>query len=251
MQDLNKKLEAILFSVGKKISIEDLARLCKIDDLKLLNSTLHEIKEEYTTRNSPMMLITDEKTWKLTVRENYLHLVKNLVIDTELSKAVTETLAIIAFKYPLTQAELVKIRSNKAYEHVKELMEMQFIGKIKKGRTYDITLTQKFFNYFDLPEHEVKDKFKSFQEVEKVIEEKEKEVEEKRKENLRKNKELQEQLKEHQEQNKETQNEKEISEENIPESQPEIRPELEQESQQPLEETSENSLEESEEDLQK
>jgi len=218
MQDLNKKLEAILFSVGKKISIEDLARLCKIDDLKLLNSTLHEIKEEYTTRNSPMMLITDEKTWKLTVRENYLHLVKNLVIDTELSKAVTETLAIIAFKYPLTQAELVKIRSNKAYEHVKELMEMQFIGKIKKGRTYDITLTQKFFNYFDLPEHEVKDKFKSFQEVEKVIEEKEKEVEEKRKENLRKNKELQEQLKEHQEQNKETQNEKEISEANLEET---------------------------------
>ena len=127
-------------------------------------------------KESSLMLVSEKDNWKLTVRERHLSLIKNLAIDTELNKSVTETLAMIAFKYPVMQSDIIKIRSNKAYDHIKELEEMQFLEKIRNGRTYQLRLTKKFFEYFDLPEENVKNQFKNFKEEEKIIEEKETEI---------------------------------------------------------------------------
>ena len=196
MEDLKNQIEAILFSVGKKISIEKISVLCKSTDIKLIEENLRQIRTDYDEKKSPMRLIHDGEDWKLTIRENYLHLVRNIVTDTELSKSITETLAIIAFKYPISQADLIKIRSNKAYDHVKQLREMQFIEKIKNGRTFDIKLTSKFFEYFDLPETKVKETFKNYEEVEKVIEEKEDQYEKEKVEIESQNEKLKVQLKE-------------------------------------------------------
>jgi len=176
MEDLKNQLEAILFSVGKKISIEELSRLCKVTNQKIIVSKLQELMHDYEQKESSLMLVSEKDNWKLTIRERHLSLVKNLAIDTELNRPVTETLAMIAFKYPVMQSEIIKIRSNKAYDHIKELEEMQFLEKVRKGRTYQIKLTKKFFEYFDLPEEKVKDQFKNFEEAEKVIEEKETEI---------------------------------------------------------------------------
>lgn len=196
MEELKKKVEAILFSVGKKINQEKLKSLCNIKEDAQLISALNQLKEDYNINNSPMMIISEGDNWKLTVRESYLHLVRNIVTDTDLTKSVTETLAVIAFKYPISQAELIKIRSNKAYDHVKQLREMQFIEKVKKGRTFDIKLTHKFFEYFDLPEKQVKETFSNFEEVEKVITEKEIEFDEANKRIEKENEVLKAQLQE-------------------------------------------------------
>ena len=182
MEDLKNQLEAILFSVGKKISIEELSRLCKVTNQKIIESKLQELMQDYEQKESSLMLVSEKDNWKLTIRERHLSLVKNLAIDTELNISVTETLAMIAFKYPVMQSEIIKIRSNKAYDHIKELEEMQFLEKVRKGRTYQIKLTKKFFEYFDLPEEKVKDQFKNFEEAEKVIEEKETEIIQQKKE---------------------------------------------------------------------
>ena len=176
MEDLKNQLEAILFSVGKKINTEELSRLCNVNNQKIIESKLKELKQDYEKKESSLMLVSEKDNWKLTVRERHLSLVKNLAIDTELNKSVTETLAMIAFKYPVMQSDIIKIRSNKAYEHIKELEEMQFLEKVRKGRTYQIKLTKKFFEYFDLPEDDVKTKFKNFKETENTIEEKEAEI---------------------------------------------------------------------------
>ena len=176
MEDLKNQLEAILFSVGKKISMAELSKLCKVNNQKIIESKLKELKQDYEKKESSLMLVSEKDNWKLTVRERHLSLVKNLAIDTELNKSVTETLAMITFKYPVMQSDIIKIRSNKAYEHIKELEEMQFLEKVRKGRTYQIKLTKKFFEYFDLPEDDVKTKFKNFKETENTIEEKEAEI---------------------------------------------------------------------------
>ena len=182
MEDLKNQLEAILFSVGKKISVEELSRLCKVTNQKIIESKLQELRQDYEKKESSLMLVSETNNWKLTIRERHLSLVKNLAIDTELNKSVTETLAMIAFKYPVMQSDIIKIRSNKAYEHIKELEEMQFLEKVRKGRTYQIRLTKKFFEYFDLPEEAVKNQFKNFKETENIIEEKEAEIVQQKKE---------------------------------------------------------------------
>jgi hypothetical protein len=77
-------------------------------------------------------------------------------------------LAVIAWKQPATQSEIVKIRTNKAYEHIAELEKMGYVAKHKHGRTYLIKVTGKFYDYFDLPEGGIKEIFKDVKDVEEA-----------------------------------------------------------------------------------
>ena len=173
---LKSKLEALLFSSGRKMSVEELSRLSNAKTMDIQNS-LTELKKEYDEKNSSVMIVNEGDSWKLTVREQFLPLVQKIVTETELSKTILETLAVIAFKYPIKQSDLIKMRTNKAYDHLKELEEMGYISRQKHGRTNLIKLTQKFFEYFDLPEEKLKDHFKDFSSIAKAIEVKEKEIE--------------------------------------------------------------------------
>jgi len=173
---LKNKIEALLFSSGRKMSVEELSRLsnAKTGDI---HNELMELKKEYDEKDSSVMIINEGDSWKLTVREQFLSLVQKIVTETELSKTIMETLAVIAFKYPIKQSDLIKIRTNKAYDHLKELEEMGYISRQKHGRTNLIKLKQRFFEYFDLQEEKLKDQFKDFGSMAKAIEDKEKEIE--------------------------------------------------------------------------
>jgi len=169
---LKNKLEALLFSSGRKMSVEELSKLAhaKPDEI---TKAMFELKQD---KNSSTMLVNEGEYWKHTVREQYLPLVQKIITETELSKTIMETLAVIAFKYPIKQSDLINIRTNKAYDHLKELQEMGYITRQKHGRTNLIKLSQKFFEYFDLPEEKLKDKFQDFSSIAKAIEDKEQEV---------------------------------------------------------------------------
>src|SRR3989338_4041888 len=120
MEDLKNQVEAILFSAGKNVEAEEISRLCRAS-FDEVSKVLQELKKEYNYKNSSMMLIEEGASWKLTIREKYLPIIQNIVTETEMTKTVMETLAVIAFKYPIKQADLIKIRTNKAYDHLKEL----------------------------------------------------------------------------------------------------------------------------------
>ena len=59
-----------------------------------------------------------------------------------------KTLAFIAYKQPISQAVVVKYRNNKAYDHLKLLFDEGFIKKEPKGRSFVLTTTTKFIEYF-------------------------------------------------------------------------------------------------------
>ncbi len=172
---LKSEIEALLFSSGRKMSIEELSKLSHKKPEEVQNA-LVELKKEYDDKATSVMLVNEGDSWKLTVREQFLSLVQKIVTETELSKTVTETLAVIAFKYPIKQSDLIKIRTNKAYGHLKELEEMGYISRQKHGRTNLIKLTQKFFEYFNLPEEKLKEQFSDFGSIAKAIEDKENEI---------------------------------------------------------------------------
>jgi len=158
------------------MDVEELSKLVKAKPDEIQN-TLEELKRDLDEKESSTMLVNEGSSWKLTVREQFLSLVQKIVTETELSKTIMETLAVIAFKYPIKQSDLIKIRTNKAYDHLKELEEMGYITRQKHGRTNLIKLTQKFFEYFDLPKEKLKEKFQDFGSIAKAIEEKEKDIE--------------------------------------------------------------------------
>ncbi len=159
-RDIKNKVEALLFASGKFIDDDHVAELAELP-VKTVKEALLELKEEFDQSNGSIMLVSEGSSWKMNVKENYIDLVRKIVADTELSKTVLETLAVIAWKTPALQSDVIKIRTNKAYEHISELIEAGFITKEKYGRSYMIKLTEKFFEYFDLEGTEdIKDIFK-------------------------------------------------------------------------------------------
>ena len=180
MADIKKasvkgKVEAILFSTGHRISLEEISRLSRSRKEEVL-AALKELQKEYDEKQSSLMLVEEGDFWKFTVRDHFIPMIRKIVTETELSKTMLETLAIIAFKYPILQSDLIKLRTNKAYDHLVELEKSGYISRQKHGRTNLIKLTEKFFRYFDLTEEKLREQFRDFDSIAKAIKEKEEEV---------------------------------------------------------------------------
>jgi len=169
------KLEAVLFAYGKLVSEDEIKTILNKSDIKPL---LKELKEKYDKEETSLNLIQRDNKWKLTVKDNYLDLVKGIVTKTELDRPTMETLAVIAFKYPILQSDVINLRNASAYEHIKNLVDAGYVVKEKYGRSYKLKLTQKFFDYFDLPEEKIKEFFSEFSDIEQEIQEQEIKAEE-------------------------------------------------------------------------
>lgn len=143
-------VEAVLFAAGRYLEEEFIGKLLK-EDIRTVRKALKELQKSYEERTDSSLRVSQDGTnWKLTVRDEYLGIASKLVSNTEIQGTVLETLAIIAWKNPIMQSELVKIRGPAAYEHISELLEKGFITKSPEGRTYKLGLLDKFFDYFDV-----------------------------------------------------------------------------------------------------
>ena len=175
-EELKRVVEAILFAAGRKLELSELAGLCRKSEGEVL-AVLEEWKLQLDSSNSSTMLMQDGSAWKLTVREKYVGVIRKVVTKTELPKGQLETLAVVSYKAPVLQSKVVKIRTNKAYEHLAQLENSGFITREKSGRSKLIKLTPKFFEYFDINPSKLKQKFGSAGDIETAIESKEIEIE--------------------------------------------------------------------------
>jgi len=155
--ELKKRVQAILFAAGRSVSCEELCSLLGIATPGLVKEAVKELKEEINSQGS--LVLVEEGTgqtegWKLAVKDPYAELVKKITPHTEMDKALLETLAVIAWRHPALQADVIKIRTSQAYEHIAHLVELGFIVREKKGNTFVLKPTQKFLDYFDLPSKE-------------------------------------------------------------------------------------------------
>lgn len=155
MTNEKNKVEALLFAVAKRINLEDISKITGIRDDDKIKAALLELQADYENKGGSMVLHDEgDGFWKMTVKDHYNSIVEKVVSQTELDRPLMETLAVIAWKYPVLQADVIKIRHNKAYDHLKQLEVLGFVTRQRFGRTNKLTLTQKFFEYFDLPSKE-------------------------------------------------------------------------------------------------
>lgn len=149
-KEMLNRVEALLFASNTYLDVEIIS---KYTDLTIKNTrkALKLLEKELESRKSPVVLINENNTFKLSVHKEYAHIVHRVVSETELTKSLIETLAVIAWGNPILQSEIVKYRHNKAYEHLSELEEKGFITRQDQGRSKIVRLTQKFYDYFDVP----------------------------------------------------------------------------------------------------
>ncbi|MBI2632601.1 SMC-Scp complex subunit ScpB [Candidatus Pacearchaeota archaeon] len=141
-----KKVEAALFIAGRFMSLQELVALTDVNPI-FLKKILEDLGDRY--KDSGIEVIKRDNLWKMDVSQEYVWMVNKLATgSSEFSKAEQETLAIIAYKQPIKQSVIVKIRGNKAYEHIKRYVEMGLVNKKKTGHTAELSLNDRFHEYF-------------------------------------------------------------------------------------------------------
>lgn len=143
-----RKVEAALFISGRYLSLQELIMLTDVNPI-LLKKILWDLGDKY--KNSGIRLVEKSGLWKMDVADEFTNMVNKLATGkSEFTKAEQETLAIIAYKQPMKQSVLIKIRGNKGYDHVKKFCEMKLLSKKKMGHTSELNLSEDFFDYFHL-----------------------------------------------------------------------------------------------------
>ncbi len=140
-------IEAALFMSPEPLGIDKLAKISKTSVAEALQ-IIQELMKEYESRPGIEIVRIEGGKYKMQVRDEYLPFVKDLAASLEMSKAVIRTLALIAFNQPIKQSEVVKIRGNKAYDHIKELIDKGFVKTRKFRNTLLLETTRKFDEYF-------------------------------------------------------------------------------------------------------
>jgi segregation and condensation protein B len=165
MEEETRKIEAILFTLGRFTDLEEISRLTGIGAVGFIKEALLKLKADYEKRESALYISNQGGKWKLNIKKDYLFLTEKLLTDAELDKPTQETLAVIAYKSPIFQSDIIKIRGNTAYDHIKVLKELEFITAEKSGRTRILKVTGRFYDYFDVTAEEVKKKLEGGEEV--------------------------------------------------------------------------------------
>lgn len=149
-----KKLEAVFFISGRYLTMQDLISLSDLNPI-ILKDLIEKLKEKYEKNESAIEIIEKNGMWKMDVRQEYEDIINKLATGSaEFSKAEQETLAIIAFKQPIKQSVIIKIRGNKAYDHIKKFVDLNLIRKKKMGHTHELNLSDDFYDYFSIKDKE-------------------------------------------------------------------------------------------------
>jgi|GEM_PF-409838 len=156
-------VEAALFISGRGLSVKEILKAVPT----LTPARARNALESLAGENRPDSAIQvsrevgAEIKYKMKVKDSYLSRVRRLSNFTDLSDGETKTLAVIAFYQPIKQSEIVKIRGNRAYEQVKNLIGAGLIVAEPKGITRVLKTTERFSDYFGAPLESLRDKLDS------------------------------------------------------------------------------------------
>jgi segregation and condensation protein B len=147
-------LEALLFAAGEPLDEAMLAR--RLPDDVNVKAALARLRDEYATRGVNLAKVGKKWTFRTATDLSWL-LTKRIVETRKLSRAATETLAIVAYHQPVTRAEIEEIRGVvTAAGTLDVLLKTGWIrprGRRKApGRPITYGTTEAFLSHFGLEE---------------------------------------------------------------------------------------------------
>ena len=164
-----KKVEALLFATGRYLTAEQICDMTGISKNKV-KAAIKDLEKHYSEIDTSLKIFSEDNMWKMNPKEEFSDIVKKVVSEAELPRPIMETLAVIAYKNPVLQSEVIDVRGSGAYEHVALLEDKGFVIKEKYGRTYKLKLAEKFFDYFDVEgEKDIRKLFKDIKKPEPKV----------------------------------------------------------------------------------
>jgi len=153
-RNLEMALEALLFSTNQPLTVGEIGKALEATPEEV-TATLAALEKTLAERPSSIALWSRSKNGEngyiLDVKAAFRKEVATLA-PPALRVALVETLALIALNQPVSQRRLVAERGSTVYEHVKELTELGYVLKQRKGINFYLRTTPTFAGEFGLPD---------------------------------------------------------------------------------------------------
>lgn len=155
--NLKSAVEALIFVSEKPITLEQIKKVLGDLDLSAIKKIIEELKNDYETSNRGMRIIEIAGGFQMIACTNFSSFLKKLFKNRngeKLSKQALESLAIIAYKQPLTKTEIESLRNVNVDGVMKSLLDKNLIricGRKKiPGRPFVFGTTREFLEHFGL-----------------------------------------------------------------------------------------------------
>ncbi len=149
-------LEAVLFTMGESVELSRLAEVIE-EDKEITRKILHEMKEKMAASGRGVDIMELGEAFQMcTKTELYEYLIKIAKSPKKcvLTDACLETLSIIAYKQPITRAEVEKVRGVSCDHAINRLIEFELVTELGRmdapGRPLLFGTTEEFLRRFGL-----------------------------------------------------------------------------------------------------
>lgn len=161
---LKNQIESLLFISHKPLSLKDLAKMTASDNKDVM-SALADLEQDYQARSGGLQMLKIDDKYQLTTSGDSSEVIKKFIkseISGELTKPSLETLTIIAYRGPISKAELEIIRGVNCSIILRNLLMRGLIEATEDAKKMTIVynITFEFLKYLglnkpsDLPDFE-------------------------------------------------------------------------------------------------
>jgi segregation and condensation protein B len=156
--NLSALLEAIIYLVNEPVTLDAIHAALPDVDRSELRDKLNELAERYQTADHGIEIREVAGGYRFSTKPEHhevlKHFLKSQVPPTRLSLAALETLAVIAYKQPVTVPEIQEIRGVHATSVIKTLLDKKFVATAGRkevlGRPILYKTTKEFLVHFGL-----------------------------------------------------------------------------------------------------
>ncbi|WP_407427349.1 SMC-Scp complex subunit ScpB [Treponema sp.] len=149
-------VEAVLFLESEPLTVEAISNNTQLA-VDVVTETLEILKEKYNDEKSGIELSVITGGYILTPKKEYWESLKEKYgnkNEGKLSRSALEVLSIIAYKQPITRAEIEALRGVSPDNMIRMLIERQLIKEVGRrdtpGRPVEFGTTKEFLKFFRL-----------------------------------------------------------------------------------------------------
>ena len=152
---LSETIECLLFASGEPIAVRELVKLTEANEADIADA-LTGLAARYTTTHSGLQIVPIAGGWQMATRPEFAPIVGKMLAPgaNRLSRPALETVTIVAYRQPCTQAEIEAIRGVAVDGVLKTLVERELVKeagrKLSPGRPILYETTDAFLHYFGL-----------------------------------------------------------------------------------------------------
>ncbi len=149
-------IEGLLFASGEPLSIEDISDILQIEKFEV-KKILDEMIVDFDRELRGIQIICFNDKYQMGTRPEHIEYIRKLLnpqSKQSLSRAALETIAIIAYKQPVTRQSIDSIRGVKSDRVIRNLIEKRLVTDVGRldapGKPILLGTTEEFLKYFGL-----------------------------------------------------------------------------------------------------